>query len=88
MRNTLIALPVSLAMLTGCVGPNLQRVAADRATHDWFAPLTRSYILADTALDEAAKATHLRGLQAWDERVQADEAAAGLAFPPAPGVGQ
>ena len=66
-----------LLLLAGCSGLNQQHVAAERATFDWFAPLTRAYITADTRLDEAAKATHLRGLDAWDERIRAEEAALG-----------
>ena len=74
-----------------CSGVNAQRVAADRATFDWFAPMTRAYISADPRLDEAAKATHLRGIDAWDARIKADEAAAGIVLPPPappPGGGQ
>ena len=69
------------SLMSACAGPNLQRVAADRATYDWFAPMTRGYIQADPRLDEAAKATHLRGLDAWNDRIKADEAAVGLVMP-------
>ena len=31
-----------------------------------------SYVEADAKLDEAAKATHLRALQAWKDRIDAD----------------
>ena len=67
--------------LACCQGTDPQRVAADRATYDWFAPMTRGYIQADPRLDEAAKATHLRGLDAWNDRIKADEAAVGLVMP-------
>jgi hypothetical protein len=68
---------VVAAIAASCQGPDRQRVAADRATYDWFAPMTRAYILADPKLDESAKATHLRGLEAWDQRIKTDEAAVG-----------
>jgi hypothetical protein len=55
-------------------------LALCRATFDWFAPAHTRYVVADPLLDESAKATHLRGLDAWDERIRADEAA--LAVPP------
>lgn len=67
-----------LLLLPACVGVDPVRAAADRATFDWFAPMTRAYIVADPKLDEAAKATHLRGIEAWDARIKADEAAAGV----------
>lgn len=67
-----------LFLLLGCTGVDPLRVAADRVTFDWFAPMTRAYITADPKLDEAAKATHLRGLDAWGARIAADEAAAGV----------
>lgn len=69
-------LAASLA-LVACSGVSSQRVAADRATYDWFAPMFRRYVMADPALDDAAKATHVRGLDAWDERIRADESALG-----------
>lgn len=78
---TYVAALVVVSLLSSCSGLDQQRVAADRATHDWFAPMTRAYISADPRLDEAAKATHLRGLDAWDERIRADEAALGVIVP-------
>jgi hypothetical protein len=69
-------------LVSACQGANPQRTAADRATYDWFAPMTRAYIQADPKLDDAAKATHLRGLDAWNDRIKADEAAAGVVVPP------
>lgn len=77
--------PVLLLLGAACSGIDRQRIMADRATFEWFAPLFTRYVLADPTLDEAARATHLRGLEAWDERIRADEE--GLAMPlpvPAP----
>lgn len=73
---TRAALAASL-LLAGCCGPDVQRVKADQATYAWFAPMLTAYLVADTTLDEAAKATHLRGLAAWKARIDADAAAAG-----------
>ena len=81
-----VAYLAGLILLCGCSGLNQQRVAADRATFDWFAPMTRRYLQADPTLDEAAKATHLRGLDAWDERIRADEAALGVVLMPPGGA--
>lgn len=70
--------------LVGCAGlaagcaADPMRVRAERATHDWFAPLMRDYITADALLDDAAKATHLRGLDAWDARIRAEEELLGV----------
>lgn len=80
-----LLLMAGCTLASACAGPNLQRVVADRATYDWFAPMTRGYIAADPRLDDAAKATHLRGLDAWNDRIKADELAAGMQAPlPAP----
>jgi outer membrane murein-binding lipoprotein Lpp len=68
------ALAASL-LVAGCCGPDRQRIAADRATYDWFGPMMVAYLAADTKLDEAAKATYLRGLRAWKDRLDADAAA-------------
>lgn len=68
------ALAASL-LVAGCCGPDRQRIAADRATYDWFAPMMVAYIAADAKLDEAAKQTYLRGLRAWKDRLDADAAA-------------
>jgi hypothetical protein len=70
------ALAASL-LLVGCCGPDRQRIAADRATYAWFAPMMVAYLAADAKLDEKAKETHLRGLRAWNDRITADELAAG-----------
>lgn len=78
MRRRLAAL-ATLFALSSCAGVDPQRVAADRATFDWFAPMTRRYIEADPVMDPAEKAVHLRGIEAWEERVKADEAALGTA---------
>lgn len=67
------AFAASLA-LVGCCGPDHQRIAADRATYAWFAPMMVAYLAADAKLDEAAKQTHLRGLRAWKDRLDADAA--------------
>jgi hypothetical protein len=75
--RTVRLLPL-LLLLPACVGVDPMRVQADRATYDWFAPMTRAYIEADPKLDAAAKATHLRSLDAWNARIAADEAAAGV----------
>lgn len=80
---------VILGCLTSCAGPDRQRTEADRATFNWFAPITRQYLTADPTLDEAAKRTHLRGIEAWDERIRAYEAllAAPIASPVPPSGG-
>lgn len=75
------------AVVPACVGPGLQHVAAERATYDWFAPRHARYVAADPTLDDAAKATHLRALDAWGARVRAEEAAAGMAAVPLPAPG-
>ena len=67
------ALAASL-LVAGCCGPDRQRIAADRATYDWFAPMLVGYLAADAKLDEASKATYLRGLRAWKDRLDADAA--------------
>lgn len=74
MKHLAIA---AFALLAGCCGPDHQRIAADRATYDWFAPMMVAYLAADVKLDDAAKQTHLRGLRAWGDRISADERAAG-----------
>lgn len=85
----LLALVLLLAFLQSCAGADRQRTEADRATFNWFAPITRQYLTADPTLDEAAKRTHLRGLEAWDERIRAYEAllAAPIASPVPPSGG-
>ena len=67
------ALAASL-LVAGCCGPDHQRIAADRATYAWFAPMLVAYLAVDAKLDEAAKQTHLRGLRAWKDRLDADAA--------------
>lgn len=69
---TRAALAASL-LLAGCCGPDHQRIAADRATYNWFAPMMTAYVTTDPNMDAQAKATHLRGLQAWNDRIAADE---------------
>lgn len=64
-------------LLAGCCGPDYQRIEADKATYAWFAPMFEAYVAADPKLDDAAKATHLRGLKAWRMRIEADAKAAG-----------
>jgi hypothetical protein len=71
------ALAASLT-LVGCCGPDHQRIAADRATYNWFAPMMIAYVTADPVMDAQAKATHLRGLQAWSDRIAADEKNVGV----------
>jgi hypothetical protein len=78
MRRSRSVRLLPLLLLVGCVGHDPMRTAADRATFDWFAPLVRGYVTADPKLDDAAKATHLRGIDAWGARIAADEAAAGV----------
>lgn len=77
-----------LAVLPSCSGLSAQRVAADRATFNWLAPMFRAYVMADPALDEAAKGTHLRVLDAWNERIVAEEGTVGAPIPVPPGGGQ
>lgn len=62
------ALAASL-VIAACACPDAQMAAADAATYEWFAPQMRAYLEADAKLDAAAKATHLRALDAWGERV-------------------
>lgn len=73
-RLTRAALAACL-ILAGCCGPDAQRVKADQATYAWFAPMFAAYVTGDATLDQAAKATHLRGLDAWKARLDADAAA-------------
>lgn len=80
----LLVLVLLLAFLSSCAGADRQRTEADRATFNWFAPITRQYLSVDPTLDDAAKRTHLRGIEAWDERIRAYEAQ--LAMPIAPPV--
>jgi hypothetical protein len=76
-RPVAVRLLPLLLLLPSCAGHDPIRTAADRATFDWFAPMVRGYVAADPKLDEAARATHLRGIDAWGARIVADEAAAG-----------
>lgn len=77
-KKGIAALCAVVLALSGCVGPSVAHVVAERATFDWFAPLTRGYIMQDALLPEADKATHLRGIEAWEARIKADEAAVGV----------
>ena len=77
-RSRTVRLLPLLLLLPACVGVDPMRAKADRATFDWFAPMVKGYVAADPKLDEAAKATHLRGIEAWDARIKADEAATGV----------
>jgi hypothetical protein len=52
--------------------------SADAATYEWFAPMLAAYIVADAAMSETDKATYLRGLEAWRERVMTAAKAAGV----------
>lgn len=67
-----------LLALVACACPDAQRASADLATYEWFAPMMVAYVTADATLDEAAKRTHLRALEAWGARVVADAKARGL----------
>lgn len=58
-----------------CVGLDAARTRADRATFDWVAPMFRRYVTDDEGLDAWAKATHLRSLEAWGERISEFEEA-------------
>lgn len=64
--------------LVACACPDAQRASADLATYEWFAPLMTGYVNGDAKLDEPAKRTHLRALEAWGQRVVADAKARGL----------
>lgn len=63
---------------SSCCNVDAQRAAAEVATYDWFAPMMRAYIEADEHMDASAKATHLRGLDAWGQRVAQDAKVAGV----------
>ena len=65
-------------LASGCCGPDRQRIEADRATYNWFAPLFAAYVIADPALDAQVKAMYERGLRAWKERIDADALAVGV----------
>lgn len=79
MKTVLLRAAIAASLLlVGCRGPDHQRIAADRATYNWFAPMMIAYVTADPAMDEKAKATHLRGLKAWHDRIAADEKNAGV----------
>lgn len=77
-RWPLLLILALCALLVSCTGMDPQRASADLATVRWFEPMTRAYIAADPKLDEAAKATHLRGLDAWKARVEQDAQLAGV----------
>lgn len=77
-RLPFLILLLLCALLVGCTGVDSQRASADLATVRWFEPMTRAYIVADPKLDEAAKTTHLRGLDAWKTRVEQDAQLAGV----------
>ena len=85
-RSPMPFLFVLLVLLAACSSTDRQRTEADRATFNWFAPVTRAYLEADATLDDAARRTHIRGLEAWDERIRAYEAqlAAPIVTPTAP----
>lgn len=79
MKSHSAARPFLLALiLTACSGLDRQRVLTERATYDWIAPLTINYIQADVKLDVSAKTIHLRALDAWNQRILADEIAIGI----------
>jgi len=78
MKNLKTLLLPLLLLAASCTGVDPVRARADLATVQWFEPMTRAYIQADPKLDEAAKATHLRGLAAWKSRVETDASAAGV----------
>lgn len=77
-RSLFLAPLIGLMALAGCACPDAQRASADLATYEWFAPMMVAYVTADATLDESAKRTHLRSLEAWGARVVADAKARGL----------
>jgi hypothetical protein len=68
-RHIQRAATAAFLFLAACACPDAQMAAADLATYEWFAPQMRAYLEADAQLDAAAKATHLRALDAWGQRV-------------------
>ncbi len=78
-RPSSILVLVTLMALSACAPYDRTAIAAERATHDWLAPEHARYVNADPTLDEPAKATRLRSLQAWGDRIAAQEQAAGIA---------
>lgn len=77
-RCRLLCILALCTLLVSCTGVDPQRASADLATVRWFEPMTRAYITGDPQLDAAAKATHLRGLDAWKRRVEQDAELAGV----------
>jgi hypothetical protein len=71
------ALAASL-LLCACACPDAQMASADVATYEWFAPMFAAYVADDSKLSEQDKATYLRGLEAWRERVMAAAKATGV----------
>lgn len=63
------AATAAFLILAACACPDAQMASADLATYEWFAPQMKAYLEADEKLDAAAKATHLRALDAWGQRV-------------------
>lgn len=55
--------------LTSCV-TDMQGAQAELATYRWAGPMLQRYVSSDPTLDEAAKASHLRGIDAWRQRAE------------------
>ena len=68
-RHIQRAAAAAFLILAACACPDAQMASADLATYEWFAPQMKAYLEADTQLDASAKATHLRALDAWGQRV-------------------
>lgn len=77
-RHIQRAATAAFLILASCACPDAQMASADLATYEWFAPQMRAYLEADAQLDAAAKATHLRALDAWGERVMYAAKATGV----------
>lgn len=68
-------------LCAGCVGNNADfkaYVLADRLNHDVLSTHYTQYLNADPALDESAKRTFLRRVEAKEEMLTAAEQALGL----------
>lgn len=79
-----VVLTAILSVVSGCLGPGEQlRIRTELQTYDWIAPLTERLVNESTTMQPQDKATHLRALKAWGDRLQQDREAS---TPPPTGV--
>lgn len=74
-----LAMVICLLGLASCASPEFKAyVNAHRLNHDVMGPHYSRYIQADPTLDEAAKRTFLRRVEAEEEMINSAEQALGL----------